>query len=224
MLSLYSRHLYVRIWLAVVAGVIVLMLTAGWMVRESAQNERDRINAIPREVVVRDANDQVIGTGQATRVRGQGGLEFDLTLSDGRALSLQINRRDPGAAPGSPAGAGGGRPGPWRTPFDFTWVIVAVGVAVALGVYPIVRRLTKRLESLQRSVQRWGEGDLSVRVAEEGQDEVADLAKRFNAAAVRIEQLVSSHKSLLANASHELRSPLARIRMALQLMGDTPSP
>ncbi|RYF30593.1 MAG: HAMP domain-containing protein, partial [Comamonadaceae bacterium] len=217
MLSLYSRHLYVRIWLAVVAGVIVLTLAAGWLVRVSAQNERDRINAIPREVVVRDANDQVIGSGQATRTRGQAGVEFDLTLSDGRALSLQINRRDPAAGAG---GGGGGRPPPWRTQFDFFWMIAGVGVAVALGVYPIIRRLTKRLESLQRSVQRWGEGDLSVRVVEEGQDEVADLAKRFNAAAVRIEQLVSSHKSLLANASHELRSPLARIRMALQLMVD----
>jgi two-component system OmpR family sensor kinase len=73
-------------------------------------------------------------------------------------------------------------------------------------------------------VQRWGEGDLSVRVTEEGQDEVADLSKRFNASAERIEKLVRSHKSLLANASHELRSPLTRIRMGLELMGDRPSP
>lgn len=210
MLSLYSRHLYVRIWLAVVAGVIVLTLAAGWLVGVAAENERNRINALPREVVVRDANDEVIGGGLATRVRSQGGLEFDLTLSDGRAMSLQIIRRE--------AGAGGGRPPPGRAPFDFFWMMAAVGMAVALGVYPIIRRLTKRLESLQRSVQRWGEGDLSVRVVEDGQDEVADLAKRFNAAAGRVEQLVSSHKSLLANASHELRSPLARIRMALQLM------
>jgi two-component system, OmpR family, sensor kinase len=56
-------------------------------------------------------------------------------------------------------------------------------------------------------------------VATQGQDEVADLARQFNAAASRIEDLVQSHKSLLANASHELRSPLARIRMGLELMG-----
>ena len=219
MLSLYSRHLYVRIWLAVVAGVVVLTLTAGWLVRISAESERDRINALPREVIVRDTENNVIGTGQATRARGQG-LEFDLTLSDGRALSLEVNRREPGTI----ASEGRPPPPPWRTPFGFVWMIVLVGVSVALGVYPIVRRLTKRLESLQRSVQRWGEGDLSVRVAEEGQDEVSDLARRFNAAAVRIEQLVRSHKSLLANASHELRSPLTRIRMGLELMGDTPNP
>lgn len=223
MRNLYSRHLYVRIWLAAVAGVVILTLAAGWLVRVSAESERERINSLPREVVVRDTNDQVIGTGQATRVRGQG-TEFDLTLSDGRALSLQIIRREPGAGEGGGGGAGGGRPPPWRAPLDLVWLIVVVGVAVALGVYPIIRRLTKRLESLQRSVQRWGEGDLSVRVAEEGQDEVADLSKRFNAAAARIEQLVRSHKSLLANASHELRSPLTRIRMGLELMGTNGPP
>ncbi|MEJ8858902.1 ATP-binding protein [Variovorax robiniae] len=217
MVNLYSRHLYVRIWLAVVAGVVILTLTAGWMVRWAADNERDRISSLPRTVIVRDAEDRVIGTGQATRVRGQG-LEFDLTLSDGRALTLQMPPRD------QELGPGGVRPPPppWRTPFGFTWMIVVVGLAVALGVYPIVRRLTQRLEALQRGVQRWGEGDLSVRVPEQGQDEVGDLSKRFNAAAARVETLVRSHKSLLANASHELRSPLTRIRMGLELMGNAP--
>jgi two-component system OmpR family sensor kinase len=53
---------------------------------------------------------------------------------------------------------------------------------------------------------------------------VADLARQFNAAAERIEALVQSHKSLLANASHELRSPLTRIRMGLELMGRAAAP
>lgn len=58
-----------------------------------------------------------------------------------------------------------------------------------------------------------------MRVPVHGQDEVADLSERFNSAAERIEALMASQKSLLANASHELRSPLARIRMGLELMG-----
>jgi signal transduction histidine kinase len=100
-----------------------------------------------------------------------------------------------------------------------------VGLAVALGAYPIIRRLTLRLEALQRGVERWGTGDLSTRLNAEGKDEVAFLAERFNHAAQRIETLMNSHKSLLANASHELRSPLARIRMSLELMGvDAASP
>lgn len=52
----------------------------------------------------------------------------------------------------------------------------------------------------------------------EGRDEVATLACSFNRAADRIERLVNAQRSILASASHELRSPLARIRMALELL------
>jgi signal transduction histidine kinase len=104
------------------------------------------------------------------------------------------------------------------------WILAIVALAVAVGSYPIIRRLTLRLDDLRRGVERWGEGDLSTRIKESGSDELAFLAQRFNHAAERIETLLKSHKSLLANASHELRSPLARIRMGLELMGpDTPA-
>ena len=109
---------------------------------------------------------------------------------------------------------------PWwaRPPYGFFWMLGLMGLATALALYPVVRRLTQRLEGLQQGVQRWGDGDLSVRVPEAGEDEIADLSRRFNAAAERIQTLLGAQKSLLANASHELRSPLARIRMALELM------
>ncbi|MEO8672395.1 MAG: HAMP domain-containing sensor histidine kinase [Tahibacter sp.] len=99
--------------------------------------------------------------------------------------------------------------------------LLALALAVAVGAYPIVRRLTKRLERLQRGVESLGAGDLSARVAVEGGDEVARLAESFNRAAARIESVVGAHKALLANASHELRTPLARIRMAIELMKET---
>jgi len=107
--------------------------------------------------------------------------------------------------------------GPWSA-------LVLLALAVAAGTYPIVRRLTRRLERLQQSVERLGGGDLTARVPVEGRDEVARLAKSFNDAAARIEQLVQAHRGLLANASHELRSPLARVRMGVELMraGDRP--
>ena len=56
------------------------------------------------------------------------------------------------------------------------------------------------------------------RVDEDGRDEVAAVARSFNRAAARIEALVRSHQSLLANASHELRSPLARLKMAVSML------
>lgn len=139
------------------------------------------------------------------------GPEFVVSLQDGQTMHLHLPR-----PPRSP----------WIAPFGFFGALALVAAAVALATYPIVRRLTRRLESLQAGVQRWGEGDLSVRVPVEGEDEVGFLAQRFNHAAVQIENLVkardallASQKSLLANASHELRSPLTRIRMGLELMG-----
>jgi signal transduction histidine kinase len=103
-------------------------------------------------------------------------------------------------------------------------MLALIALVVAAGAYPVVRRLAGRLERLQRSVERWGEGQLATRVAVEGNDEVARLAASFNDSAARIEALVGAQKSLLANASHELRSPLARIRMAAELMAGEATP
>jgi signal transduction histidine kinase len=98
------------------------------------------------------------------------------------------------------------------------FALALVTLAVGVGAYPVVRRLTSRLERLQAGVESLGAGDLSARVKVEGRDEVARLAESFNRAAGRIEELVSAHKALLANASHELRTPLTRIRLAVELM------
>jgi len=218
MWSRFTSHLYVRIWLAVVLTVAVLTLSVGWAWRMSAD-----VQLPIREIVIRNEGGEVIGSAQtsADRRRVQG-LSFDVLTKDGQTLEVHMPR--PQRPPGS---------NPWmRPPFGFFWTLALVGLAVALAAYPIIRRLTLRLEALQRGVERWGGGDLSARVPVQGKDEVAFLAERFNNAAERIETLMDSqkallnaHKKLLANASHELRSPLTRIRMGLELMSaDITSP
>jgi len=250
----FFNRLYVRIWLAVVLSVAVLIFLVGWAWRESAERKLADYSASPvvREVVVRNAAGEVIGTATAApRVPGMG-TEFSLTLTQplasGDVVNLQmprprrlnpqtgeleplrpqeirerLERIDRRMRPDHPFGAGGPPGGPadkswFKPPFGFVWMLVLVGLAVALGTYPLIRRLTKRLNTLQNGVEQWGQGDLSTRVNVSGKDEVAFLAERFNTAASRIEALVGSHKSLLANASHELRSPLTRIKMGLELM------
>ncbi len=232
-------RLYLRIWLAVVLAVAVLTLLVGWAWRVTADPP-------PRDVVVRTFDGRTLGTGQYLPRPPQslplsypgsiavppppppppqpgeitdedgapltGGPEFRVRMQDGQDVYIHLPR---------PPRTFWNRP-----PFGFFWTLLLVGVAVALATYPIVRKLTRRLERLQQGVEQWGAGDLSVRVPVQGHDEVAFLADRFNRSAERIETLVQSHKSLLANASHELRSPLARIRMGLELMGmgSKPSP
>lgn len=227
----FSQRLYLRIWLAVVLGVAVLMLLVGWFWRLA--QEHNGFHAAAREVIVRNAAGAVIGTSPALAQRGRG-VEFELQLPTGEMLHIQVPFPRPprllaeGESPNAP-GQPSHHPAPWwaQPPYGFFWVLAMVGIAAALAVYPILRRLTQRLETLQRGVQQWGDGNLSVRVPVTGQDEVADLSRRFNDAAERMEQLLASQnallasqKSLLANASHELRSPLARIRMGLEFMGE----
>ncbi len=103
-------------------------------------------------------------------------------------------------------------------------MLIALALIIAIGAYPVVRRVTRRLEHLQKGVESLGAGNLSARVKVEGNDEVAGLAASFNRSADQIETLVNAHKSLLANASHELRTPLARIRLALELTKDNVEP
>ena len=148
-----------------------------------------------------------------------------IRFEDGRRLWV------PRLNPRPPLGVGAGeRRFPWLGPrawpdgLGIAILLVLLFVAVAAGAWPVVRRLTWRLEALKLGVEAFGAGALHQRVAEEGRDEVAAVAASFNRAAARIEALLRSHQSLLANASHELRSPLARLKMAVALMDDAEPP
>lgn len=228
-MGLLSSRLYLRIWLAVVGAVVLISLLVAGVWQLSREERAPPV----RELVLRNAAGEVMAHSTADFKPGRP-MRFELHTIDGQRLEVELSRPAgppsgmhggprPGYGPGGgPGGPSGGGPGSWwgRQPLSFVWMLVLVSLAVALGAYPIIRRLTKRLEALQRGVERWGAGELGTRVAVEGGDEVAFLAERFNHAAERIERLLASHKALLANASHELRSPLARIRMGLALMGD----
>jgi len=149
-------------------------------------------------------------------------------LDDGRTLWLlrgpmQGMRPDGSMRPGAAPGAQRQPPlPPWPRGAALVALLLLLFAAVAAGAYPVVRRLTRRLESLKDGVERFGAGALGQRVDASGRDEVAALGASFNQAAQRIEALVRSHQSLLANASHELRSPLARLKMAVSLLEELP--
>lgn len=113
---------------------------------------------------------------------------------------------------------------PTQEIYDRIKLFVPVVLLIAVLCYPVVRRVTRRLERLQSSVDALGSGDLTARVRVEGSDEVARLAQSFNNAAEQIEQLVGAHKLLLANVSHELRTPLSRLRLTAELLKEVADP
>lgn len=235
------RRLYVQIYATVIGSLLLFfaLATVGWwFLRSEAEEQRflDRSGEILARVIpgpdrppeelarsleeltrdlagsaaVRSADGALLasigpeiqpprpGETASHTLRGRGGPAVALRLPDGRWLLLRGTREAP--------------PSAWLL------ALLLLVLAIALAAYPVVRRLTRRLEGLQARVEALGAGDLGARVEVEGKDEVADLAKSFNRAAARIESLVSSQRRLLASVSHELRSPLARLRMAAELL------
>lgn len=96
--------------------------------------------------------------------------------------------------------------------------LVIIGIVVALLVLPVSRYITKRVKGLSESASRITEGDLSHRATVKGKDEIGELGRAFNRMADKLEKMIQGGKELTANVSHELRSPLARIRIAEELL------
>ncbi len=143
-------------------------------------------------------------------------VTYQIKLDDGRSLWVMRptmlkppgDADGPGGEVGLPGmGGGGGEhhvqpfdnhggPPPYLLPgvprgvspgLTLLALVTVLFIAIAAGAYPFVRRLTRRLETLKRGVEAFGQGALDRRVPVEGRDEVATLATSFNLAAERIE-------------------------------------
>jgi two-component system sensor histidine kinase CpxA len=106
---------------------------------------------------------------------------------------------------------------PWFEPPDIlpyygSVVLVIVGMGAILAVH-----LATPLRRLGRVVDRFGRGDLAARVGSNRRDEIGELSRSFDAMAGRIETLLSAERRLLQDVSHELRSPLTRLDVAVDL-------
>jgi len=195
-----------------VAAFIVADLPAG----DAASYQRElqkRARLLHASLTVWDRDGRM--TGRAGKRLGPERLETSRTdvfehgdhslrikLADGRTLAIAFN----------------GQVDNYRASFAF-----AAGMVLAtllLGSYLAAKRITRRLEKLERGVTRFGEGRLDVRVHVRGRDEIARLAFAFNRSFDRIAGLLKQQRRMLQSASHELRSPLARLRMALELASE----
>lgn len=243
------KRLYLQIYLTIVATVLAFALVAGFLWRyvisdDPAQRPRAMFAQLATAMLP-EANAPAEAQQVALeRLAARRRLNIALYDAEGKRLAL-VGPELPTPMEWRPGWQWRFRHGPlwslqladgrWlisRPPenqrrhpaFAFFVTLALVALVIAIAAYPATRRVTRRLERLKTSVEALGAGDLSARVAVEGRDEVAALAASFNHAAARIEGLVSAHKSLLANASHELRSPLARVRMGIELLQSNARP
>ena len=108
------------------------------------------------------------------------------------------------------------RPGPLPLILTMISGLIVLGV----GAFLTARWIARPLSHLQRMATSLGRGDLSVRSELKRKDELGDVARAFDDMAERIQRLLQTEKELLANVAHELRTPLARIRVALEIAGE----
>ncbi len=141
--------------------------------------------------------------GGPPKVNGR--LVFVRNSKDGRFRLLVI----------TPEPVGGRRFGP---------IYLLVFAVIVLLAWTLSAGIVSPLRRLAGTVDAFGKGDLSARVTSNRKDEIGDLARSFNSMAARIETLVTAERRLLQDVSHELRSPLARLSFAVELIKDAPDP
>ncbi|MEK1908227.1 MAG: ATP-binding protein [Pseudomonas sp.] len=106
-------------------------------------------------------------------------------------------------------------------PTELLVLIGALGLSLTgLILYLLVRRLERRLLGLESAASRLAVGQLDARAPTQGADSVGRLASTFNAMAEQLQRLLNVQREMVRAVAHELRTPVARLRFGLEMIGD----
>ena len=102
-------------------------------------------------------------------------------------------------------------------PYVLLWLISGGLLVLLITSLVMVRRITSPLERMSEAVTRFGRGE-RVGLTEEGPRELQSLARSFNEMTHQIDELIANRTTLLAGISHDLRTPIARLTLAVELL------
>jgi two-component system sensor histidine kinase CpxA len=177
---------------------------------------REELFAIPRYsrsyiYLVNSADEEILQRDAALatlRDRLRGIEEETITVNDGSRFTIYLVDRIPPTTILAPGTQG------------TILRILAAALISALVSYFLARSLTAPLEGLRMATRKIASGDLDARVGtgfQKRQDEFTQLATDFDVMAERLQTMQQANRRLLRDVSHELRSPLARLSVALEL-------
>jgi len=101
-----------------------------------------------------------------------------------------------------------------------TFYLSSIGFLSVLGGWLFARHLNRPLKALQQAAVKVGVGDFSTKLEEQGSTEVIEVTRAFNQMSRGIAALENDRRLLMAGVSHDLRTPLTRIRLATEMMSD----
>lgn len=111
-----------------------------------------------------------------------------------------------------------------QSPLALLLIMAATIILALLTAIVLARRITLPLQRLAVAVKHVGMGNTPASLAEDGVEELAELAHGFNHMAQQVQALLTNRTTLLAGISHDLRTPLARMRLAVEMLPDDADP
>jgi two-component system, OmpR family, osmolarity sensor histidine kinase EnvZ len=179
----------------------------GLWLQESVAARRGVASHLPYVLLLNDALSRRLAQPVAvyTNLRDENLFQVDIPAA-GRTLHFEFTRERIGTRPSLAM-----------------LLVFAAGVLSSLVASIILaRRLTRPLGRLARATTRFGFGQMPEPIPETGPRELASLAHNFNQMVFKVRELLDNRTILLAGVSHDLRTPIARLRVALELLRSKP--
>lgn len=111
-----------------------------------------------------------------------------------------------------------------QSPLALLLIVSATIVLALITAIILARRISRPLQNLAVAARLVGQGNTPEKLREDGVEELAELAHVFNNMAQQVQALLANRTTLLAGISHDLRTPLARMRIALEMLPDNADP
>jgi len=191
-INYFSETFYAKVWLVDSRGLVIIKSFTGPVPEKKFQDRFKR---------VKDFSSFRLYRARRGPYNYYTHVSIDLPNQETGSLNLLFIDRGP--------------PHPER---GFAWGLFFIGLIIALLCIPVSRLITKPIKRLKQSVIKITQGDLGHRADIHSRDEIGELGLAFNQMADQLERMIRGGRELTANVSHELRSPLARIRVAEEIL------